>query len=56
MTTFELGIPGGFDVLTSFTFEEALGQPYRSVMLHHRVIVFGLKGDLSGCICSLTVG
>ncbi|KAJ3813869.1 glycoside hydrolase family 35 protein [Lentinula aff. lateritia] len=29
VTTFELGIPGGFDVLTSFTFEEALGQPYR---------------------------
>ncbi|KAJ4470950.1 glycoside hydrolase family 35 protein [Lentinula aciculospora] len=29
VTTIELGIPGGLDVLMSFTFEEALGQPYR---------------------------
>ncbi|KAJ3972272.1 glycoside hydrolase family 35 protein [Lentinula raphanica] len=29
VTTFELAIPGGFDVPLSFTFEEPLGQPYR---------------------------
>ncbi|KIK71458.1 glycoside hydrolase family 35 protein [Collybiopsis luxurians FD-317 M1] len=29
VTTFDLDIPEGFDVLVSFTFEEALGQPYR---------------------------
>lgn len=29
VTTFDLNIPSGLDVLLSFTFEEALGQPYR---------------------------
>jgi len=29
VTTFNLSIPEGFDVLTSFTFDEPLGQPYR---------------------------
>lgn len=29
VTTFDLSIPAGLDVLVSFTFEEPLGQPYR---------------------------
>lgn len=32
VTTFELGIPEGFDVMLSFTFEEARGQGYRAIL------------------------
>ncbi|KAJ3785437.1 glycoside hydrolase family 35 protein [Lentinula aff. detonsa] len=32
VTTFDLGIPEGFDVPMSFTFEDALGQPYRAYL------------------------
>lgn len=32
VTTFELGIPRGFDVALSFTFEEETMQPYRAYL------------------------
>lgn len=54
VTTFDLSIPAGFDVLLSFTFEEPLGQPYRLYLFVNGWMMGKRVGDLgyvSLCRC-----